>query len=374
MIPCKHRPAQINVDLSAIESNMKNEISHLKKGQQVWAVVKANGYGHGAVEVAKTAINAGATGLCVAELDEALELRSAKITVPILVLGIIPEKYALIAAENDISLTIGDNDWLKVAENNLAQSNKKLKIHIAIDSGMGRIGYIDDDDFKKANKIIEDSSCFEVEGMFAHFSTADSTNSDYFEYQMKRFNHLKSLLTVKPKYIHVDNTAASIFTKDVPSDIVRFGIGLYGLNPSSTPAGTDMTSDIKLRPAMSLTSELVFVKKIHKGSGVGYGATYKAGKDEWIGTVPVGYADGWQRKMQGFNVKVGDTYCPIIGRVCMDQFMVLLPQRMPVGTKVELISANPNDPNDIKAVADKVGTIHYEVACLLTDRLERKYF
>ena len=133
-------------------------------------------------------------------------------------------------------------------------------------------------------------------------------------------------------------------------------------------------SNIPLEPALSFESELTHVKTIHQGDGVGYGSTFIADEDTIIGTVPVGYADGFIRKFQGFKVKVGDTYCPIVGRICMDQFMVKMPKKMPVGTKVTIISSNPNDQNNIKAAADYVDTIHYEVACLLNDRLPRVYY
>jgi alanine racemase len=373
MVPAIHRPAQVVVDLGAIKHNVTAEMQHLPQGTQMWAVVKANGYGHGAVQVAKTALAAGATGLCVAVLDEAIQLRNADITVPILVLGIAPAKEAALASSFDISLTAGSLAWLQEADQVLHAAGKQLKIHLGIDSGMGRIGFSEDEEFVAANHLLEDNKHFFVEGMFTHFSTADSSDDVYFNYQVKRFKHMQNLLTIKPKYIHLDNTAASIFGKDVKTDLVRFGIGIYGLNPSANPASPSLPAEIDLKPALSLVSELSFVKQIHPGYGVGYGATYQADSDQWIGTVPVGYADGWQRSLQGFKVKIGEAYCPIVGRICMDQFMVRLPKEMPVGTKVELISADPTAPNNIKAVADKVGTIHYEIACLLSDRLPRVY-
>lgn len=373
MVPAVHRPAKLVIDLDAIRQNIANELKHMDAGSQMWAVVKANAYGHGAVQVAKTALRTGAKGLCVAVLDEALQLRDAGITCPILVLGITPASEAVLASSFDVSLTVGDLDWLKNADSLLKEAGKTLKIHLGIDSGMCRIGFSEDDEFLAANDFLKDNQSFDVEGMFTHFATADSADPAYFDYQVKRFDHMKSLLKIKPRYIHCENTAASIFGRKVKTDIVRFGIGIYGLNPSSTPTTKDLDSEIALKPALSFVSELSFVKKIHKDMGVGYGATYKADSDRWIGTVPVGYADGWQRSLQGFKVKVGDDYCPIVGRVCMDQFMVELPKRYPVGTKVELIAADAKAPNSIKKVADKVGTIHYEIACLLSDRLPRVY-
>lgn len=367
------RPAFVHVNLAAIESNIKAELKNLLPGQKLFAVVKANGYGHGAVAVAKVAVKAGASGFCVAILDEALELRRAGIVKPILVLGVTSPQFAALAAVNDVSLTVPNLEWLKYAENELKKENLQLKIHLGIDTGMGRIGFNKDEEFIQANKLLENNNSFFVEGMFTHFASADSANDVYFKRQIKKFEHMKSLLTVKPKWIHVDNTAASIFKKNIHSDLVRFGIGIYGLNPSSNPDSSDLTLKIKLKPALSLVSELTNVKIIHKGDGVGYGSTYVAKRDEVIGTVPIGYADGWIRKFQGFKIKVGNVYCPIVGRICMDQFMVLMPHEMAVGTKVVLISDDPDSPNNIKAAADYVDTIHYEVACLLSDRLPRIY-
>lgn len=374
MVPGSHRPAVVKINLGAIKRNLENEMKHLDSGQKMFAVVKANGYGHGAVEVAKVADEVGAAGFCVAILDEALELRRADITKTILVLGVVSPEYAPIAAANDISLTVPNFEWLKKAEKYLKDSDLQLKVHLGIDSGMGRIGFNEDSEFIKANEFLKDNNNFFVEGMFAHFASADSSNEDYFNHQLEKFNHMKSLLEVKPKWIHVDNTAASIFHNGIKSDLVRFGIGIYGLNPSSNPNSPDLKSNIELDPALSFESELTHVKTIHPGDGVGYGSTFVADEDTVIGTVPVGYADGFIRKFQGFKIKVGDTYCPIVGRICMDQFMVKMPKEMPVGTKVVIISNNPKDPNNIKAAADYVDTIHYEVACLLNDRLPRVYY
>ena len=374
MVPGIHRPAAVCVDLAAIRQNIKEEIKHLAPGQKLFAVVKANAYGHGAVKVAQEAVKAGASGFCVAILDEALELRQAGIVQPILVLGVTPAKYASLAAVNGVSLTVPDLKWLRKAESNLIQDKLQLKVHLAIDSGMGRIGFSQDDEFIAANDFLLNNSNFEVEGLFTHFASADSSDDSYFQGQVTRFNHFKKLLKLKPRWIHVDNTAASVFDKKVHSDLVRFGIGIYGLNPSSNPANADLKTAIKLKPAMSFVSELVQVHTIHKGQGVGYGSTYIADEDQIIGTIPVGYADGFIRKFQGFKIKVGSEYCPIVGRICMDQLMVQLPYEMAVGTKVVLISNDPAAPNSIKKAADYVDSIHYEVACLLDDRLPRKYY
>lgn len=374
MVPGIHRPAVVRVNLAAIRRNIENEIQHLEPGQKMLAVVKANAYGHGAVPVAKVAQEAGAAGFCVAILDEALQLRQADIVKPILVLGVVSPEYAPLAAVHDISLTVPNLEWLQAADKYLQKEDLQLKIHLGIDSGMGRIGFNEEQDFVQANNFLQNNPRFLVEGMFAHFASSDSSDDSYFQRQIKKFNQMKSLLSVKPHWIHVDNTAASILHHGIKSDLVRFGIGIYGLNPSANPNSPTLKADIKLEPALSLESELTHVKTIHPGDGVSYGSTFVAQKDTIVGTVPIGYADGWIRKFQGFKVQVGQDYCPIIGRICMDQLMVALPKKMPVGTKVVLISNDPAAPNNIKAAADYVDTIHYEVACLLSDRLPRVYY
>ncbi|BDR60941.1 alanine racemase [Lactobacillus xylocopicola] len=374
MVPGIHRPAHVRVDLAAIRHNIKAEKSHLEPGQKLFAVVKANAYGHGAVRVAREAVKAGASGFCVAILDEALELRKADLTQPILVLGVTPPACAGLAAAADISLTVPTLAWLKAADQELTAANLRLKVHLAVDSGMNRIGFSEDADFLAANDFLQANPHFDVEGMFTHFASADSSDDTYFKQQVARFDHFKHLLKLKPQWIHVDNTAASVYDKGVKSDLVRFGIGIYGLNPSANPASPELPMKVKLKPALSLESELVQVHTVVKGEGVGYGSTYLAERDQVIGTVPLGYADGFIRKFQGFTVKVGDCYCPIVGRICMDQLMVRLPHAMPVGTKVVLIANDPAAPNSIKKAADYVDSIHYEVACLLSDRLPREYY
>ncbi|WEV44041.1 alanine racemase [Lactobacillus sp. ESL0684] len=369
-----HRPALVRVDLGAIKQNLEQEMRHLAPEQKLFAVVKADAYGHGAVRVAQTAVKAGVSGFCVAILDEALELRRAGIVLPILVLGVTSPQYVELAAANSISLTVPDLDWLKQAAIRLAGTDLQLKIHLAIDSGMGRIGFNTDEEFVAANDFLLNNKYFTVEGMYTHFASADSADSAYFDKQVQSFTHFKNLLKVKPKWIHVANTATSIFDKQVKSDIVRFGIGMYGLNPSSNPTSPDIASEIKLKPALSFESELVQVHTVHQGQGISYGSTYVAETDQIIGTVPIGYADGFNRKFQGFKIQVGDAYCPIVGRVCMDQLMVRLPHEMPVGSQVILLSKDPEAPNSLKHAADYLGTIHYEVACALSQRLPRTYY
>lgn len=368
MLPSIHRPAYVEVDLTKLQKNLQNEISRVPKGTQVFAVVKANAYGHGLVRVAKAEIEYGASGLCVATLDEALEIRNSGVDAPILVLGIVPVEYAKVAAQANISLTVGDLDWLKVA---VQIRTVNLKVHLGVDSGMGRIGFQDRASLVEACNFLNDhKNAFIPEGLFTHFATADSPDENYFEKQVNNFKKITRDLPTDFTYVHCANSATALWHKDLAINMVRYGIALYGLNPSQT----DITKlPYQLEPALSLYSELVFVKKVKAGDSIGYGATYTAKEDEWIGTIPIGYADGWLRRMQGSDVLINGQRCQNVGRICMDQFMVRLPEKLPVGTKATILGKDGDEEITATDAAQYSGTINYEILCSLSERLPRVY-
>ncbi|GAX00330.1 alanine racemase [Secundilactobacillus mixtipabuli] len=363
-----HRPTQLVINRAAIYHNIATEKSRLKPGVELFQVVKANGYGHGIVEVATVAERAGATGFCVAILDEALTLRDAGFKQPILVLGITEPQYADLMATNRISATVGSIDWLKEAANYLTGDNQ-LAVHIALDTGMGRIGFQYPEELRTATEYLESSSQFNFEGIFTHFSKADAADTAYFQHQLARWQAFMAVLPVRPKYVHVSNSATSLWHDACNGNMIRYGVAAYGLNPS----GVELTPPFELQPAMSLTTKMVFVKKLPKGYSVSYGATYTAQQDEWVATLPIGYADGYERRLQGFHVLVDANYCDIIGRVCMDQLMIRLPHEYPVGTEVTMIGEDHGKTISLQDVADYCGTIHYEIACGFTERLNRTY-
>lgn len=367
-----HRKTYAKIDLNAIKHNISVEKEKMDSNQKLFAVVKANAYGHGIVEVAKVAHEVGVEGYCVAIIDEALALRQADLNELILVLGVTPFEYAPLMAENDISTAVGDIDFLKNAQKLLEQRKLRLSIHLALDTGMGRIGFRNQEELQAAVDFINQySNQFNFEGIFTHFATADSKKRDavdYYDKQLKKFKNLETCLKTLPKYVHVANSAASIWHKECGGNTVRFGISMYGLNPS----GRELDSpDFKL--AFSLMSEIVAIKEINKGDSIGYGKTYTAKESEWIATVPIGYADGWSRKMQGFKVLINGFFCEIVGRVCMDQIMVRVPQEYKVGTAVTLIGKDSNKKITPQEVADQMNTIHYEVLCLISERVPRIY-
>lgn len=371
MVVSYHRPTKAIIHTGAITENIKNEKARLTKEQSLFAVVKANGYGHGAKKTAEAAVLGGADGFCVATLDEGIELRKAGFFEPILILGIVTPDYLELVSEYDLAIPIATSSWLKDAQVFLAANHvkKPIKVHIKIDTGMGRIGFSQVDEVVTAINEIKEESNFIWEGIFTHFATADDPSATFWKVQNERFNDVLAQLSEKPKYIHTSNSAAALWHEAASGNMIRYGIAMYGLDPS----GGAMPHTPKLVPALELVSELCQVKQLEEGTGIGYGQTYTTSDKEWIGTVPIGYADGWLRKLQGFSVLVDGNYCEIVGRVCMDQIMVRLPGNYPVGTKVTLIGENNEKKITVQDVADYLGTINYEVVCTLSERVPREY-
>ena len=364
-----YRDTWVEIDLNAIEYN----VSHLKKRlyeeNKLIAVVKANGYGHGAKEIAETALQSGADSLAVAFLDEAISLRKSGIAAPILVLGASRASDVEIASEYNVTLTVFEIEWLKEAQKHMGK-DRYLPIHLKFDTGMGRIGFREEEEIREVEELLENQSCFKVEGVYTHFATADEKNSVYFEKQIARFKELLTCLSKLPEMVHCSNSAASLLHPELQYNAVRMGISMYGLTPS-----LEIESDLPypLQEAFSLHTKLVQVKKLHKGDKVSYGATYEAKGEEWIGTLPIGYADGWLRKLQGQSVLVSGIKVPIVGRICMDQCMVRLPFYVEPGTKVTLIGIQNEARISVNDIATKLETINYEVTCSISSRVPRVY-
>jgi len=373
MVVTYHRPTRAIIHRKSLRENIKNEIDRLPEGFELFAVVKADGYGHGAIATAQMALSVGATGFCVATLDEAIELREAGITEPILVLSVVFPSYLSLVVDYDLSITVATKEWLIEAQEvlkDLEETTAPIKIHIKADTGMGRIGFLTSKEVKEAAEIIEASPNMIWEGLFTHFATADEKDTSYWHKQADRFNEVIDALDHLPRYVHSSNSATALWhDKEMPGNMIRYGVGMYGLNPS----GHELPETYPLKPVMELVSELIQVKELASGEGVGYGKTYDTPEKEWIGTIPIGYADGWLRKMQGFSLLVDGEFCEIIGRVCMDQLMIRLPRKFKVGTKVTLIGRNNGQEITMQDVADHLGTIHYEVCCMLSERVPRIY-
>lgn len=371
MIPAIHRHTRVVVDLSAIKHNIES-IQQRYPEKEIFAVVKANAYGHGMLEVARVAAEAGATGFCVALLDEAIALRQAGFDQTILILGISRVEDVPLLVENHISATIGNLSWLEQALPLLKGIDARLKVHLALDTGMGRIGVTTVEAVQQVDAFLrEHDDVFEFEGVFTHFAKADDADDRHLQHQVRRYQSLIGALATLPQHVHCSNTAYSLWHDALHSTVIRFGVGMYGLNPSN--GVLTMPAVLSLVPALRWESEIVFVKQLHAGDTISYGATYTCESDEWIATLPVGYADGFVRAYHSGDVLVNGVRCPIVGRICMDQCMIRLPYKMPVGTPVTLLGSDGVDSISAEELSHRSGTIGYEVLCLISDRVPRIY-
>ncbi len=366
-----HRDTWVEVDLDCIYENVQAIQEHVTKDVTVIAVVKANAYGHGDVQVANVALEAGAKYLAVSFLDEAMSLRQQGITAPILVLGASRVSDLPLAAKENITLTVFQKEWVEEAAS-AYQGTKSVKLHLKLDTGMGRIGARTQEEVAQILERIDKAANLQIEGIYTHFATADELQTDYVEHQFERFHALLDQITNQYSIpmIHCGNSATTLrFPKRI-FNAVRVGIAMYGLTPSP-----EMEPELPfpLKEAFSLHTKLVHVKKLSIGENVSYGATYTTKEEEWIGTVPVGYADGWIRKLQGMNILVDGKLAPIVGRICMDQFMIKLPHELPIGTKVTLIGEQDGKKISSNDVAAKLDTINYEVPCMISYRVPRMF-
>ena len=366
-----YRPTTAHINLQAIQANIQSLRQYIKPHTDIIAVVKANAYGHGDAQVAEAAIEAGANMLAVATADEAVKMRQCFTDIPILVLGATPISFIPYAAMHHITLTVFSTEWVKLARQEFKDLSNPVKLHIKIDSGMGRIGVTSKEELYQLYTAITEAPQFIVDGIFTHFATADELDNLYFDKQVYMFKELLATLPEKPRMVHCANTATAL-TKDssLQYDAVRFGISMYGLLPS---AEVGEILPFPIYPAFSLVTELVHVKKLSAGQSVGYGATYTATENCYIGTLPIGYADGLIRKLSGQYVLIDGKKVPIVGRVCMDQCMILLPTAYSIGEPVVLIGKQQDAEITFDDWADKVGTINYELPCIITARVPRIY-
>ncbi|SFM29912.1 alanine racemase [Gracilibacillus orientalis] len=366
-----YRDSWVEVNLDHIIYNIEQLRNKLSDKTQIYAVVKANAYGHGDMEVANAALEGGATRLAVAVLDEALRLRRGGIKVPILVMGWIRPEDAEIAVQHDITVTCYQKEWLEEVQK--LSLSKPLTVHLKWDTGMGRIGIRTEQELLGIIPLLQHKNIY-LEAIFTHFATADEENLGHFEEQITHFDKLWAFFQKNwsrhKVMIHTGNSAASMRFPEKMFDFVRFGISMYGLYPSSV---VKKEKPIDLKPSLSLHSRLIHVKKVDKETPISYGATYLAKEEEWIGTVPLGYADGIRRALQGSEVLVNGERCTIVGRICMDQLMVRLSKPAKVGDKVTLIGAQGKERIEMDEWATQLDTINYEIACMISYRVPRIY-
>lgn len=368
-----YRPAWAEISLDAIKGNVKAFKKHIAEETKLMAVVKADGYGHGAVEVAEAAIEAGADYLAVALLDEALILRKAGIDFPLLVLGYTPAESVKEAIVENITLTVFTEEVAEKIQQIADEMKKLVRIHIKIDSGMHRIGIRDKLEVYDLIQKIKSDYVY-IEGIYTHFADADNTDSAYTKKQFQ--NYMEVIDYLQEKHIdipikHCCNSAATIQYPEMHLDMVRVGVSLYGLYPEE-----HLKNMISLTQAMSFKTKPVFVKTVKAEEPISYGCTYTPKKDSLIATIPIGYADGFSRSLSNKGyVTVKGVNVPIVGRICMDQSMIDVSEVGNVSRDdVVTIFGDPNEGYiSMGDVAKIMNTIHYETACLIGKRIPRVY-
>lgn len=371
MLP-KRVYAKINLD--NIQKNIKSVAEKLGNDVIIMGVVKANGYGHGAIEVSRAMLEAGVGFLGVAAIDEALELRQNGIEAPILILGQIFKQDYKTAIENNITCALVDSNTAERLSDMAASLGKKAQVHIKIDTGMGRIGFKPDEDGYRQVKALFDLEGLEITGAFTHFACADMSDKSSADNQKRLFLDFTDRLIDEGCSIpirHMYNSASVMELDGYCGEMVRCGIMSYGLYPSD-----EMSRAYKLYPALEFKSSISFVKNVKKGFAVSYGSTYITDRDMKIATVPVGYADGYPRYLSDKGqVLVNSKRCNIIGRICMDQFMIDASHLsdIKIGDEVTLIGSDGNDTITVADVSDPEYRFNYEFCCLITPRVQRIY-
>ncbi|WNQ14311.1 alanine racemase [Paenibacillus aurantius] len=371
-----YRPTWVEVSLDALRHNLYAFRRKLPDEIEMMAVVKADAYGHGAIQVAKEALACGVSYLAVAFLDEALELRRAGIDAPILVLGYTPVQGVALALPHDITLNVYDEEVLEAVNAWGQEGRRRGKIHIKLDTGMGRVGLMDHHEAVAFIDRALDLPGVEVEGLFTHYASADEADKTYTREQYTRFKQVVDHFAAKGvafRHLHAGNSAAAIDTPELTCSMVRLGVSMYGLYPS---AEVD-SSRIELRPVMSMKTGIVMLKSMPAGVGISYGSTYHTETDgELIATLPVGYADGYSRMLsRKAYALVRGKRVPVVGNICMDQCMIRVSEvpGVRMGDEVVLFGAQGDDSIPVEELADKLGTINYEITCMISHRVPRVY-
>ena len=364
------------VSLDAIAHNFAEMKKNIAEGTKMIAVIKADGYGHGAEAIARLTENYSYIwGYAVATAEEALQLRSAGVEKPVLILGLVFEEYFREMVAGDIRLTVCEYETAKKLSREAVRQDKTVHIHIGLDTGMSRIGFADTSESVEEIKKIAALDHLEIEGMFTHFARADETDKSPAVDQLNRYLAFAELLEKSGVHIplkHCSNSAGIIRMKEANLDAVRAGITIYGIYPSS-----EVERDIvKLEPAMELKSHISYVKDLEPGASISYGGTYTADKKIRVATVPAGYADGYPRTLSNKGwVLIHGQKAPILGRVCMDQFMVNVSDIPDVkaGDEVTLIGKDGDEFISIETFGDMSGRFSYEFACDISKRVPRVY-
>ena len=369
-----NRWAWVEIDLTAIKTNVAVLVKQAGRAE-LWATVKANGYGHGAVEVARTALSAGARGLCVALADEAHQLRQAKIVAPILIVSEQPEVAFEQMLRDEVVATVYNEATINSYAAVAARLGVVGKVHLKVDTGMHRVGVPVASATARVEQIIAAKS-LQLDGVYTHFAAADLPSHDETAKQQRRFDDFVAELDrkkLRPKYVHTSNSAALLRSLNAVTDMVRVGIAIYGIAPSNETE----TVARGLRPAMSLHARVSHVQRLAAGEGVSYGLRTRLEKSANIATLPLGYADGVPRRLWsvGGEVLIGGKRCPIVGVVTMDQLMVNCGEiDVKIGDQAVLLGAQGDEVISANEIATRLDTIGYEIVCGVSARVPRVYF
>lgn len=362
------------VNLGAIGRNINAVKEKVGSHVKVMAVIKADGYGHGAVTIGNF-LKVKVDYLGVATLEEAVELREGNIEIPILILGYTSPKQYLQLIEHDITQTIYNLDMAESLSECAHKCGKKAKVHIALETGMNRIGFkVKEESISDIKKIIKMDNLF-VEGMFTHFSCADEKDKSYAKMQMKNYDDFLGMLEDNNIYIpikHICNSAGIIEFDSHHFNMVRSGIITYGLYPSED---VDKAA-VKLEPALEWKSHVINISEVDEGCGVSYGKTYVTKGKTKIATVSVGYADGYMRGLSSkAKVLIHGQYAPIIGRICMDQMMVDVTniEDVKIEDEVTLVGKDGENVITVEELAEIAGSFNYEFVCGIGKRVKRIY-
>lgn len=367
----KYRPTWAEINLDAVRYNLESIREVLDEEVSIMAVVKANAYGHGLCEVSKVLVESGVNYLGVATVDEALTLRKSGLKIPILVLGSVLEEEAKAAVKDDVTLTLCTQELLECLRK-ISKKGKKPRVHIKIDTGMGRIGVWHEDAAEFIRKVSEDTS-IDIEGVYTHFSSA-GRDELVTKIQISDFEKVLEQIEkegISVKYKHAANSIAVVDWKKSHLNLVRPGILFYGVYPKRS-----FTRDFNLKPVMNLKTKIVHLKDTPPGRSISYGRTYITQKNTKIATIPIGYADGYGRILSNkAKALVRGRYVRIVGMVTMDQTLLDVGgiKDVSVGDEVVLIGRQGDSEISIERIAKLAGTIPYEILSAITDRVPRVY-
>lgn len=368
--------AWLEIDIKSLIHNITETKRLIAPNTQLMAVVKADGYGHGALEVSKIFLENGASRLGVATIEEACNLRKSGISAPILVLGHTEFEQADFAILNSVALTISTWEQAVLLSRRAESLSRSVIIHIKIDTGMGRLGFIPNSDSLQAIEHIRSLPGVTVEGIFTHFSASDGTDDAYTKKQWGMFSSFLDQLKEKGIDIpikHAANSGAIINYPDTHIDMVRAGIMLYGIYPSPLTN----TGRVDLQPAMVLKARISHVKNVDGGSSLSYGRMYIAPNKQRIATLPIGYADGFSSVFSNnTEVLVNSQKVPVVGRICMDQCLVDITgvkNKVLMGDEVVLLGRQGKLVITAEQWAKKLGTINYEVLTRFGARISKSY-